>query len=257
MRWVRRGAVGVLALLVLAGLVLWFMPARVLVERLEPVRSGQLVVQDTRGTVWHGSASGVAWQGAPWGRVGWKLSPWRALLGRLDLQVDIAGPALTGRGRFRDAEGGWRLSDAVAETDAAPIQGLFLAAGLQPTGRLVFSIDEIRVRNRLPVQVHGEVRWLDAALSGAASGRIGEVALAVDTPVEGQVRGVLSDAGGPLAVEGGLEMSWLGYGVDARLQPRVDGLAPVLDRIAQPDGNGAWRLLAEGRWLARRTRETE
>lgn len=247
MRWV----LGiVLLLLALATAVVAFAPASVGLEYLRANSNGALAFDGSQGTVWRGSANGVAINGNPLGRVDWTLSPWAALRARIDAQLQVDGPQGSGSGRVRRDDQLWRLDDVVADLPASMLDGLLAAEGLVPHGRLALELRELSVRDRLPQSASGRLRWVEARVSGAARAELGELQADFSTPTDGRLDGVLADNGGPLGMEGLFHVSWLGYGVEMILTPRSPAVADALSRIGQPDVGSSRLYAVEGRWLA-------
>lgn len=247
MRWLL-GLVVVLAALVVA--IAAFAPAGFALGYVRDNSQGALAFEDAHGTVWRGTASGVEINGEPIGRVDWTLSPWAALRSRIDVQIQVAGPQGAGTGRIRRDGDLWRLNDTRAELPASLLAGLLAHEGLVPQGRLELVLTELSLRGRLPETAVGRLRWIDARVSGAARAELGELIADFDSTSDGRLDGVLSDAGGPLGLEGVFHVSWLGYGVQMMLTPRSPAVADVLSRIGQPDAGQSRLYAVEGRWLA-------
>lgn len=247
MRWV----LGVLViLLALAVAILAFAPASVALGYLRDRSDGALAFDGTHGTVWRGGASGVAINGEPVGRVEWTLSPGAALRSRIDARLRVDGPQGAGSGRIRRDGEVWRINDAEAELPALLLGELMAHENLVPHGRLVLELEELSLRGRLPEAATGRLRWVDARVSGAAQADLGELIAEFSSTRDGRLDGVLSDAGGPLALEGLFHLSWLGYGVEMILTPRSPAVADALSRIGHPDAGPSRLYAVEGRWLA-------
>ena len=247
MRWVLGF---VLLLLALVVAVIAFAPASVALGSLRDNSEGALAFEAAHGTIWRGSASGVAINGEPLGRVDWTLSPLAALRLRIDAHVRVDGPQGAGSGRIRRDDDLLRLDDVTADLPASLLAGLLAGEGLVPHGRLALELEELSLRGRLPQSASGRLRWVEARVSGASRAELGELLAEFGNSGDGRLDGVLSDAGGPLGLDGRFHVSWLGYGVEMTLTPRNPAVADALSRIGQP-GAGRSRLYAvEGRWLA-------
>ncbi|TXK60576.1 type II secretion system protein N [Alkalisalibacterium limincola] len=247
MRWI----LGVLVLLLaLAVAVVAFAPAGFALGYLRDNSNGSLDYTDARGTLWRGAASGVTLNGEALGEVAWTLSPMAALRSRIDAQVRVDGPQGSGTGRIRRHDDNLLINDVDADLPATLLSQLLAHEGLVPQGRLTLQLEELTLRGRLPQSASGQLRWVDARVSGTVHAELGELLAEFSSVSEGRLDGVLSDAGGPLGLEGLFHVSWLGYGVEMILTPRTPALADALARIGQPDGGGSRFYAVEGRWLA-------
>jgi len=247
MRWLL--ALLVLAL-ALAVAVAAFAPASVAADYLRRNSAGSLDYVESRGTVWNGAASGVTLNGEALGEVAWTLSPWAALRSRIDAQVRVEGPQGAGTGRVRRHRDSVWINAVAADLPASVLAPLLAHEGLVPQGRLALELDEFTLRGGLPQSASGRLRWTDARVAGVARAELGELHAEFSSGGEGRLDGVLSDAGGPLGLEGRFHVSWLGYGVTMILTPRSPALADALSHVGQPDAGSSRLYAVEGRWLA-------
>lgn len=244
-----RSVLAGVALLVLAVAVLvWFMPARMglflLRSRLQGLQLGEV-----SGMVWQGRAGQVSLPGrAKLGSVAWTLSR-RALIGDIQLGLDLRQPQFQLQGRMHRLSAGldeWR--DVNVRVDSA-LLGVQPWLHGQPTGTLEIHIAQAQLQGDWPMQADAAGTWSQAALRTVQ----GPVALGdMSIRLNGQA-GVLhasldDDGRGPLQTAGRLSFSPLGWDLEVDLKPRRDDPALLrwLHTLAPPAPDGRVQLRYRG-----------
>lgn len=236
--------------LLLAVLLVWFLPAR----WVAPVVQSRLhgwKLEGVHGLVWDGAAEQLRGpDGRSLGAVRWQLSR-RALWGRLDLQLAFDGPMLTARGHLqRDPQGRSVWSDVALRSDLATWSPRIDTSLGSPQGRLTATLQRVVLQANWPVELDGRAQWRDAAMQMPAQPvvALGNLATTLDG-ASGVLHGELHDQGkGPLRVEGQWQASPLGWRLDLLLQPRTadPALRRWLARLGRPDTDGAVHLHRRG-----------
>jgi general secretion pathway protein N len=221
LKLLRKCLIALGALVLAAALLLWFLPARWALPWIEPQLHG-LHLQQVQGSVWDGRAGAVvAADGQTLGQLHWKLSR-RALLGRLQLRLRFEGERLAFFGSAR------RLADARIEIDGVDahaqlaVLDSYVASPLgQPRGELQLTIGHAVLQGGWPLQLQAQAQWPDALMhtraGDVALGTLQAHAQAQGGVVQVQLR---DDGHGPLHVAGELQLSPLGWRLDATLRPR-------------------------------------
>ena len=240
----------VVALLLSAAVLLWWLPARWAVPLLQPSLHG-LRLQQMAGTLWDGRAGQVLTSnGKELGRLQWRLSR-RALVGRTDLQIDLDGPTFGLRGHMNNLPGGqvsWHDVQAHADLSALADPRLHLPQG-QVQGELQIHLESAVLQGGWPLAMQSEWQWRPAALRT----KTGVVALGglhgkLDAD-EGVIRAQWQDDGtGPLRTDGELQLSPLGWRLAAELQARGDdpALRQWLATLGKPAADGTLHLERRG-----------
>ncbi|OOG47952.1 general secretion pathway protein GspN [Rhodanobacter sp. C01] len=249
MKYLRNCLIG-LAILLLAGvLLLWFLPVRWALPWIEPQLHG-LRLQQLQGSLWDGRAGQVlAADGRPLGKLQWTLSR-RALFGQTQAKLDFQGPQFDFSGEMRRLPGQkveWRGVNLHAALAAWPAR-VNLPYG-QPRGELQLTIEHAILQGGWPLQLQAQARWQDAVMRT----RNGDVALG---DLQGQAQsqnGVIQaqwqdDGHGPLQVDGRLQLSPLGWRLDATLRARQTdpALRHWLSGLGQPDADGKINIQHSG-----------
>ncbi len=221
MNYVRKSLLGLGVLLLTAAVLLWFLPARWVMPWIEPQLHG-LRLQQVQGSLWNGRAADVlAADGHVLGQVQWQLSR-RALLGQLQLQLRFNGPQLVFSGTMQRLPG-----DRIALRETSmhvelPALDLRATSPLgQPRGDLQLTVDQALLQAGWPLQLHAHAQWRHAVMHTPQ----GDVALG-DLQMQAQGEGGViqaqwrDDGKGPLHVDGQLQLTPLGWRLDATLRPR-------------------------------------
>jgi general secretion pathway protein N len=245
----RKCLIGLGVLTLAAAMLLWFLPARWAMPWIEPQLHG-LHLQQVQSTLWQGRADEVvAADGQALGQLQWQLSR-RALLGQVRLQLQFEGPQLAFSGGIR------RLPDGQVEVSGASVRAE-LSAWVhgavspwgQPRGELQVTIDHALLQGGWPMQLQAQAQWPQAVMHT----RDGDVALgtlqAQARAQGGVIRAQLHDDGhGPLHVDSELQLSPLGWRLDATLRARQTGpaLRRWLARLGPPAADGSVHIQRRG-----------
>lgn len=228
-------------LVVAAGALLALFPARTAVDWMGG-RAGPLELQDVGGTIWNGRAGRVVAHGETLGQLDWTLSPRALLGGAAELDLRLAGERWNGTTHARitgplSAE----LSDLRLSFPAQVLEPALDIPGLVPVGRVELSLPHAKIESGYPRQLQGEALWREAAVAGEAAAALGDLKAEFTTTADGAITGLLSDLGGPLALDGSFRFALSGYEVEALLTPRdangtIDrALSYIGERL--PDGS--------------------
>lgn len=244
MKWLKRLIAGLLVLLLVLALLVWFLPASWASEWVARRLPG-MQLQDVHGTLWNARADHVTGpNGQPLGTLRWTLSR-RALIGHVVMDVHLNGPWLTLDGDL-DRQGHraiWRQVrvHALLEHMPLPASGTLGA----PRGVLDAQVDRAVMIDSWPSELQAQLHWRDAAMQTAAGPvALGNLSVQLHG-LNGVIDGVLKDDGkGPLMARGSLQLSPLGWRLQANLQPR--GADPALRQwlalLGPPDASGGVRL---------------
>ena len=157
MKYLRKCLIGLGVLLLVAALLLWFLPARWAMAWIEPQLHG-VRLQQVHGTLWQGRADEVVLADRQsLGQLQWQLSR-RTLLGKAQLQLDFHGPSLSFSGGMRglaDNKIQWHAVRLHARLDSL---GADLTSPLGvPRGELQVTVDHALLQGGWPLQMQANV----------------------------------------------------------------------------------------------------
>lgn len=244
----RKVSVGFGVLLVAAFLLAWFLPARVAMWWVAPPHG--LRLQQVSGLLWSGSAGEVSTaDGRALGQLHWQLSR-RALLGKVQLQWTLNGPQLDISGDMQKLSADqleWR--NVQARVDLTVLETYAKLPIGQPRGELRISVARALLQAGWPLQLDANAQWSSAALRA----RDGDIALGTLQLQAQSQNGVVSaqlhdDGHGPLQADGQLQLSPLGWRLDALLRPRhtSPALHQLLAQLGRPDAGGGVTIQRSG-----------
>lgn len=216
------GLAGLLALLAIGFLLLWFLPARWampwLASRLPGVR-----LQAVSGLLWDGRAGQVlSSRGENLGQVSWQLSR-RALLGDTLFSVNLSGPRVDFSGQMAGRNGAdalWTDVHLHADLNLLPAN-ITLPMG-RPRGTVELTASRIQLHGGWPLELEAQVQWQRATLLTPRHGEVslGTLQLALKGS-NGVIGGHLQDDGqGPLHIDGELQLSPLARRLTAQASTR-------------------------------------
>jgi len=245
----RKCLIGLGMLALAAAVLLWFLPARWALPWIEPQLHG-LHLQQVQGTLWHGRADEVmAADGQALGQLQWQLSR-RALLGQMRLQLQFEGPQLAFSGEAqRLPDGQIEVSGASVRTELSAWDHGAMSLWGQPHGELQMTIDHALLQGGWPLQLQAQAQWSPALMHK----HDGDVALgtlqAQASAQGGMIHAQLHDDGhGPLHVDGKLQLSPLGWRLDATLRARQTdpALRRWLTTLGPPTVDGSVHIQRRG-----------
>lgn len=238
-------------LLILAALVLAFLPARIALDfvggRLGPVQLGEV-----SGSLWKGEANPASVNGEPIGALGWTLHPLSLLGARVDADLTLRGDTWNGQGAVSvNRDRSVRVRDLDLRFPARKLEPAIDIPALVFRGEVQVALAEAELKGGFPTAVRGSATWKDAAVAGSAEARFGDLTTDFASDGSGGIAGTLRDGGGPLQLEGSYSASLLGYRADAILRARDANpqVTEALQFIGQPQPDGSVKLEVRGKLL--------
>lgn len=222
------------------------------------------------GSVWSGKAGVAMIQGQPLENVEWSLRPWSLLFGEVGLSWRFQLPAgnedkvlghkvnapfggregALGYGQGTMAlglDGSIAFSSLEARLPASLIAKLANASALRPTGAVSLNLRDVVWDGQSLLSVDGRVVWHGAGISLLKPLSLGDQSLTLET-VDDAVKGVLSDGGGPLSLDGLLTLTPEGqYDFNGSLAARnAPDLERALRSLGRPGADGKIKLKRSG-----------
>lgn len=249
MKLLRRLFLLLLLLAAIGGVVAWTLPADLALRWFKP-DLGPLQLAGVSGTVWQGRASAAAAFGTPLGAMDWDVQKTPLLLRRVVAHVRLSGGALELQGNLtRDADGSvlvQQLDFALPAETAAPALDI---PSLKLHGRIEGRVDDARLANGWVGGARGTARWRDAAVSGEAEARLGELLAEFASQPDGSIAGTVRDDGASqLEVAGQFVISSGQFSATARLVARNGDpqVSEALRYVGEPQPDGSSLLKING-----------
>lgn len=221
MKAVGRYLLGLGVLLLILLTVLWFLPVRWVMPWLAP-RLHDVRLQQLEGSIWDGRAGQVmAADGRVLGSLHWQLSH-RALLGQWLGQLEFHGPQGDFSGavqRLPNNQLAWH--DAIGRIDLSALPQRDSPLTGAPRGQVRIDISQALLQAGWPQQLAGKLQWQQAAMH-LPDGDVALGTLLADLQAQNGVISVQwhDDEAGPLQTTGQLQVSTLGWRLDASMRTR-------------------------------------
>jgi general secretion pathway protein N len=239
-------ALGIGAFLLLA---LFTLPAKVVLLFFQPPG---VTLSGVSGTLWNGRAQAVRSGQLHVGSVEWKLDVLRLFAGKLGADVKVTRTDGFAQGSIAAAPGGrltLRAFNASLPVSALPpnvVRGGW-------TGTLSLKLGQLTLENSWPVAATGTVEVTDLlgpANRPAALGNYKVVFPAEGAGTADALTGALTDTGGPLAVNGTVQLnknqSYLVSGLIATRPGAPCEMTRTLEILGEPDTEGRRQFAIEG-----------
>lgn len=208
-------------------------------------------VQAAAGLATDGSAQGLRWRGVPIERLAWRWRPRALASGWLEFKLDVDDPDAKLVGNVAiDPQRRLRLRNT---TGRLPLRALSALAG-QPRpplqGIVEFDLRELRLNAAgRPQAADGRVALLGARATLGSPVHLGDFVVQLTTEPTG-IQGMIQDAGGPLALDGVLNLAPDGgYRFNGRAAIREAGdpsLRQAMGLLGPADSDGYWTLSFSG-----------
>ena len=121
---------------------------------------------------------------------------------------------------------------------------------LKPDGSLSVNLANVQIKGKVPTTITGNITWHDAVVTLLKPMSLGGLE-AKFSSADGTIKGVLSDDGGPLQVQGLLTLTPVGdYDLNLALSvrdPKQTDLSNALRSLGRPDNRGQYHIKRSGK----------
>lgn len=209
-----------------------------------------VVMDGLDGSVWSGSALGISVNNQQIQKVKWSFKPLQILLGNTELDLEFAMQDGYGKGSVGyNVLGDIYANGIEAWLPMDQVLPLFNLGSLRPGGALAINLIELVVNKQTVTTALGSLVWQDAEISILKPMPLGSLKVELE-PGEQGVKGVISDMGGPLQVEGLLNVSQEGqYDVTGEVavrDPEQKDLQNAIRSLGRSDRSGKVKLSQSG-----------
>jgi len=217
-----------------------------------------IALSGVSGSVWSGKAAMAVIQGQPLEKMEWSLRPWSLLFGQvglnwrfqLPLENEKKGQEQGGYGQGSTAlglDGSVAFSTLEARLPAWVVARIAKADALRPTGSVSLKLHDVLWDGQSLRSAEGRIVWNGAGISLLSPILLGDQIIVLETS-DDIVKGVLSDGGGPLSLDGLLTLNPEGqYEFSGSLAARnAPDLERALGSLGRPGADGRIKLKRSG-----------
>jgi len=206
------------------------------------------------GSVWSGRADFGNIQGQSLENIEWRLRPWSLLLGQVGLSwsVSLSNPGgVKGHGNgvtSMGLDGSIDFSSLEARIPASVTAEMAGMAALRPSGIVTLNLQDVEWNGQNLESAKGQVVWSSAGVSMIQPLLFGDLSMVLETG-DDQIKGVLSDSGGPLSIDGVLTLKDNGtYQLNGSVSARNDNnLQNALRAMGRPGPDGKVKINYSGK----------
>ena len=237
-------ALGIGAFLILALLTL---PASVVLSFVHPA---DVTLSGISGTIWKGRAQAVRSGTVHLGSVDWGINLLALFRGRLGADVKVARTDGFAQGSIAASASGITLRKFNASLPVSALPPSVVRGGW--TGTLNLKLAELVLANAWPVTLSGTIEVTDLVGPANRPAALGnyKVVFPEGAAKGDTLTGTLTDAGGPLAVNGTVQLnknrSYLVTGMIATRPDAPSDMARTLEILGEPDAQGRRQFTIEG-----------
>ncbi len=226
------------------------MPASLALSWLQSRFGDTFVAYGVSGTLWQGRIQRLDVAGRSLRDVDWRWLPGEALLGRIGVALYArVDDGYVQAELLRGLDGDLLLRDVDGRLGMPKLLRLVRVPGLKLGGELLLHLERLELDDDgRPVAARGRLAWLQAVTLFPQRLSLGDLQAVLSETDQG-LRAQLSDAGGPLVLDGELLLSDAGrYTLELQLAARQRNtpLARALRMLGRPDAKGRVRLKQSG-----------
>ena len=203
------------------------------------------------GSVWSGAAQEFILNGQSWGVLQWHVD-WRALVtGHMGYRLRLLASDMDLQGRVAGSRDNLLLQGVHGHLPIGRLEGLLPLPASSVSGNLDVDLNRVLLVKMRPAQADGIVTFTDAVLSWPQSVILGSYQLKVSDLDKTGIRGIFIDTGGPLIVQGTLNLTPSGrYQVNGTLMSRDPDNATLANLLGYlpADNTGHHAFNLHGQW---------
>jgi len=187
------------------------LPANKLYSFFEDILEEQnipLKVYGLSGSLWHGEAKRISYNGLHFNQVGWELHPLALLSGNLSATLRYKNGTADASGLFSyGIDGTITAENFRANLEASEALKLAKIPAVKLGGEFKLNLPYWVISDNRLVAVSGRLLWADAKSMFPQKLNLGNLVVDLSTGDDGIITAKLGDGGGPLALSGGLTLA--------------------------------------------------
>jgi len=203
------------------------------------------------GSIWSGAAQEFALHGQSWGALQWHFD-WRAPFGgRLGYRLQLRGSEIALQGRVAGNRNKLLLEDVRGHLPMSRLESWLPLPTGSVNGKLDLHLSQVLLVKLRPERADGTVNLTGVSLSWPQALTLGDYQLKLQTQAQNGIHGSFVDTGGPLVLQGTLDLGLNGhYQVSGTLTSRDPGNAALNTLLGglPVDGSGHHPFHFTGQW---------
>jgi len=214
-------------------------------------RMPEVQLSNISGNVWSGAAQKFTLYGQPWGVLEWHVD-WRMLFtGHMGYRLRLRASDMELQGRVAGSRDNLLLQDVRGHIPIIRLEALLPLPAGSVSGNLDVDLNRMLLVKMRPTLADGIVTFTDAALSWPQSVTLGSYQLKVSAQDKKGIHGSFMDTGGPLVVQGTLDLTPSGhYQINGTLMSRDPSNTTLTNLLGYlpADGAGHHPFNLNGQW---------
>jgi len=184
------------------------LPAKLVIGWVIPKQNAGFSLQSPEGSVWSGKIASIGAKGVYLNNLEWDLNVFPLLYGNISIDFTFGDAETHGAGsiNFGIASNKIELEDFEAKMPMSFFKPLMIAVPAKLDGQLSAHFDSIIFAPGDEIMAKGNLVWNSAAVTVLQTVQLGDLKLSL-TPRGKGSHGVLKDAGGPLILDGTIQLS--------------------------------------------------
>ena len=210
-----------------------------------------VVLTTLSGSIWSGKAGASRIGSQMFDSLQWRFHPLSLFLGKIEVQWEFRVEEGYGKGNTgMNLMGKVYMNKVDGLLPMMPIAKLARMDALKPGGALGVNLDSVQLKGQVPTNITGNLTWHTAEVTLLKPMPLGNLSVSFET-ADDTIKGVLSDDGGPLQVQGLVSLTPAGdYDLNLSLgvrDPKQTDLANALRSLGRPDNSGKYKIKRSGK----------
>jgi len=184
------------------------LPAKMVVAWVMPKSTPGISISSPEGTIWSGQVGSINVRGITINNFEWDLNIFPLLLGNVSLNFTFGDNETHGTGAVSFGMGGNRVEveNLEAKMPISLLEPLMIGVPAKLDGQLSAHFDSIIFAPGDEILAKGNLVWNSAAITVLQTVQLGDLKLSL-LPQDKGSHGVLKDAGGPLILDGTIQLT--------------------------------------------------
>lgn len=179
-----------------------------LVEDILDEQNVPLELFDVKGSLWHGTASTLIYDGKRFDAVAWEFHPLDLLTANASVSFRFKGINTSVKGKLsKSVFGTLALNNVQANIGATELLSLLKIPAVKLGGSFALNLSQLKLSGKTVDYIQGRLLWSDAESQFPQKLTMGDIFSDFSTTDDGVIQAKLGDGGGPLELNGDLSVN--------------------------------------------------